>query len=444
MPEGRIGLWRLLFLSVLLLLLLSPPASAAGSKIYVIDVHGTVWQGQANFVKQKLDEAAAQGASAVILDVDTFGGFATAAVDIKDAIISHDKDYATVAYVHNRALSSGSLISLSCKYIVMNPGATLGSAQPHPGFGGGEPDPELLSWARKEFESTAEFRGRNPAIAEAWVTAPAALPALGVKEGDILTLTTSQAQANGYCDLVATGIPDIESFLKLPGATLVVNHMDFWQTSAQWISNGWVTALILGLGLALVVAEMMTLHSWGIAGLIGGVAVLIVFAAHIIAGAGAWIGILIFLAGIALLLFETHVFPGHGLAAAGGLVCIFIGIYYAIGGPATDPLMPTVTAFLVTVGILIAFFAYLPKSRIWRMLSQNMQQRASAGYVSSADYTGLLGLTGSAATVLRPSGVAEIEGRRFTVVTEGSFLSPGAPLEVVRVQGSRIVVRERM
>ncbi len=59
-PEGRIGLWRLLFLSVLLLLL-SPPASAAGSKIYVIDVHGTVWQGQANFVKQKLDEAAAQG-----------------------------------------------------------------------------------------------------------------------------------------------------------------------------------------------------------------------------------------------------------------------------------------------------------------------------------------------------------------------------------------------
>ncbi len=219
--------------------------------------------------------------------------------------------------------------------------------------------------------------------------------------------------------------------------------MDFWQTSAQWISNGWVTALILGLGLALIVAEMMTLHSWGIAGLIGGVAVLIVFAAHIIAGAGAWIGILIFLAGIALLLFETHVLPGHGLAAAAGLVCIFIGIYYAIGGPATDPLMPTFTAFLVTVGILIAFFAYLPKSRIWRMLSQNTQQRASAGYVSSADYTGLLGRPGSAVSVLRPSGVAEIEGRRFTVVTEGSFMSPGAPLEVVRVQGSRIVVRER-
>ncbi len=78
------------------------------------------------------------------------------------------------------------------------------------------------------------------------------------------------------------------------------------------------------------------------------------------------------------------------------------------------------------------------------MLGQNMQQRASAGYVASADYTGLLGLAGSAASVLRPSGVAEIDGRRFTVVTEGSFyVRRRAPIEVVRVQGSRIVVRER-
>ncbi len=190
-------------------------AASAQTKIYVIDVHGTVWQGQANFVKQKLDEAAAQGASAVILDVDTFGGFASAAVDIKDAIISHDKDYTTVAYVHNRALSSGSLISLSCKYIVMNPGATLGSAQPHPGFGGGEPDPELLSWARKEFESTAQFRGRNPAIAEAWVTAPAALTrARRQGRRHPHPHHPRKPRPTATATLVATGVPDIEVVSK--------------------------------------------------------------------------------------------------------------------------------------------------------------------------------------------------------------------------------------
>ena len=267
----------------------------------------------------KLDEAAQQGASAVILDVDTFGGLASSATDIKDALQRHDKDYVTVGYVHNRALSSGSLITLSCKYIAMAPGGTLGSAQPHPGPTGGEPDPEELSWARKEFSSTAEYRGRNPAIATAWVTAPAPLPSLGVKEGDILTLTTKQAQDNGYCDVVAAGVPDILSFLKLSGATVVSEHLDFWQSAAIWICDPWVTALILGLGLALIIVEMLTLHSWGLAGGIGGVAVLMVFAAHIITGTATWIGLIVFAIGIALLLFETHVLPGHGISAVAGL-----------------------------------------------------------------------------------------------------------------------------
>jgi membrane-bound serine protease (ClpP class) len=416
--------------------------NAADAKVYVIDVHGTVWPGQASFVKEKLDDAAKDGASAVILDVDTFGGLADAATDIKDAVISHDKDFVTVGYVHDRALSSGSLITLSCKYIAMAPAATLGSAQPHPDATGGDPGPELLSWARKEFSGTAEFRGRNPAIAEAWVTASSPLPALGVKEGDILTMTTDQAKANGYCDIVASGYPDILSFLKLSSATVVPEHLDFWQAAAEWISDPWITALILGLGLAAVIVEMLTLHSWGIAGLIGGVAVAVVFIAHILTGTATIIGILIFLAGIALLLFETHVLPGHGLSAIAGLGCIFFGLFLAIGGGSAGSLLPFCTSILVTIGSLIAFFAYLPKSRLWRLVGQNMQQRPAMGYVSSADYTDLIGRRGVTSTMLRPSGAAEIDGMRFTVVSEGSFLQPGAPVEVVLVQGSRIVVRE--
>ena len=64
------------------------------------------------------------------------------------------------------------------------------------------------------------------------------------------------------------------------------------------------------------------------------------------------------------------------------------------------------------------------------------------GYVASSDYTDLIGSRGTTVSVLRPSGAAEIEGTRFTVVTEGSFLAPNMPIEVVKVQGSRIVVRE--
>jgi membrane-bound serine protease (ClpP class) len=416
-------------------------ASADPAKVYVIDVHGTVWPGQATFVINNLDQAAAQGASAVILDVDTFGGLAASAVDIKDALVRHDKDYTEVAYVDNRALSSGSLISLSCKYIAMSPAATLGSAQPHPG-GGGDPDPETLSWARKEFATTADYRGRNPAIATAWVTAPGPIPTLGIKEGDILTLTTKQAQSVGYCDDVATGIPDILTFLKLPGATVVPEHMDFWQSAAAWVCDPWVTAVILGLGLALIIVEMLTLHSWGIAGGIGGVAVFIVFLAHIITGTATWVGLVVFLVGVGLLLFETHVLPGHGLSAIAGLICIFLGIYWAIGGSSNGSVMPMITALLITLASIIAFFMYLPKSRVWRLIGQAGTQKASAGYVAAPNFTDLIGHEGRSITPLRPSGAVEIDGIRYNVVTEGAFLPPDAPVQVVRVQGSRIVVRE--
>lgn len=436
-------IWLILAFLVACAAFAPAPAKAAGQgKVYVIDVHGMVWQGMAQFVKSKLDEAAKNGASAVILDVDSPGGYLAAAVDIKTAIISHDRDFPTVGYSHSMAASSAALITLSCKYIAMAPGATLGTAQPHPNIGGGEPDPEELSWARAEFRSTAEFRGRNPNIAVAWVTAPAAIPALGIKPGDILSMTVPEAQKYGYCDVVANDYPDILAYLHLSGAEIVPEHLDFWTEAALWISDPWVTIILLGLGMALVILEMLTLHSWGLAGVIGGVVVGTVLIAHIVVGTASWLGIILLLAGIGLLLFETHVLPGHGLAALAGLVCIFLGLFWALGGSQGNALLPTLMSILVTLGIIITFFIYLPRSRVWRVLGQNMQQKAALGYVSSSDYTGYLGQRGVAVTLLRPSGSADIEGMRLNVVTEGAFLPAGTAVEVVKVQGNRIVVRE--
>lgn len=420
----------------------SPVWAAGPGKVYVIDVHGMVWSGMAQFVQSKLDDAAQHGAAAVILDVDSPGGYLAAAVDIKKAIISHDRDFPTVGYSHSMAASSAALITLSCKYIAMAPGATLGTAQPHPSLAGGEPDPEELSWARAEFRSTAEFRGRNPNIAVAWVTAPDAIPALGIKPGDILSMDVAQAQKYGYCDVVANDYPDILAFLHLSGAEIVPEHRDFWEEAALWITDPWVTVILLGLGMALVIIEMLTLHSWGLAGVIGGVVVGLVLIAHIIAGTASWLGIIVLLAGIGLLLFETHLFPGHGLAALAGLVCIFLGIFWALGGSQGNALFPTLMSILVTLGIIIAFFIYLPKSPVWRVLGQNMQQKAALGYVATSDFTGYLGQRGVAVTLLRPSGSADIEGMRLNVVTEGAFLPAGTAVEVVKVQGNRIVVRE--
>src|SRR5687768_18087467 len=96
--------------------------------VYVAPVEGIIDLGLAPFVQRVLDEAAAAGAAAVVLEINTFGGRVDAAVQIRDALLS--AQVPTLAYVNRRAISAGALISLAAQHLVMAPGATLGAATP--------------------------------------------------------------------------------------------------------------------------------------------------------------------------------------------------------------------------------------------------------------------------------------------------------------------------
>lgn len=420
-------LFLLPFLLLVCCLAISP-AHAAPPQVSVISIHGTVWPGTAVFVKKQLDTAYQQGAAGVILDLDTMGGSPVAANEIKQAVLDHAAAFPIAAFVHDRAIGPGSLIAVACKTIAFAPGGTLGGA----GEG-----------TKADFSAAASANGRNPAIAAAFVSADSDLPAVGGKAGDPLTLTQAQAQGAGYADIV-TSLPSAiaaKMGAGLAGARLVPVEMSSWYTVSLWVTQPWATVLILALGLALVFAEILTLHSWGIAGIFGGVLVGVIFAAYITVGAATWVGILLFLIGSALLLLETHVLPGHGWPAFTGLALIFAGLFYALGGPGSGALYPAVVSLFMTLAILVAFFLYLPRSGVWKRLGQPLRQTALAGYVSADDYTAFLGQFGTAVTLLRPSGTAEIDGVRLSVVSEGDFIPQGTKVQVVMVQGSRVVVR---
>ena len=52
-----------------------------------------------------------------------------------------------------------------------------------------------------------------------------------------------------------------------------------------------------------------------------------------------------------------------------------------------------------------------------------------------------MGRQGRTTSVLRPAGIADFDGVRLNVVTEGGFLEGGQMVEIIRVEGKRIVVR---
>ena len=64
------------------------------------------------------------------------------------------------------------------------------------------------------------------------------------------------------------------------------------------------------------------------------------------------------------------------------------------------------------------------------------------GYVSNANRIELIGKQGMSLTPLRPAGTVAVEDERIDVVTEGGYVDAGKTVEVIKVEGSRIVVRE--
>jgi membrane-bound serine protease (ClpP class) len=91
--------------------------------------------------------------------------------------------------------------------------------------------------------------------------------------------------------------------------------------------------------------------------------------------------------------------------------------------------------------VMLRVLPHLPYGRRF-VLHENMN--ADLGYATApATDRSWLGRTGTALSPLRPAGIAEIAGTRLDVVSDGGFIDAQAAIEVTRVDGNRIVVRER-
>jgi membrane-bound serine protease (ClpP class) len=106
---------------------------------------------------------------------------------------------------------------------------------------------------------------------------------------------------------------------------------------------------------------------------------------------------------------------------------------------AVGRILAALLAALIASFLLLRF---MPRTPFGRRLV--LDTGLGAGHVSgSAPESDLrwLGKRGRTTSPLRPAGIAEIEGERVDVVSEGDLIDPETPIEVIRVDGNRIVVR---
>jgi len=140
--------------------------------------------------------------------------------------------------------------------------------------------------------------------------------------------------------------------------------------------------------------------------------------------------------GMALILLEM-ILPG-GIAGLVGIMCVVTGIVFAFSTYGFAVGMYVLLGTLIVFAVLTAFYVrYLPSSPIAKIF-------AAKGQIGTvhAEKPELLGKKGVAITPLRPAGKALIEGKRVDVVSEGGFIERGAQVQVIQVEGLRVVVRE--
>lgn len=200
-----------------------------------------------------------------------------------------------------------------------------------------------------------------------------------------------------------------------------------------------VSGLLLTVGLLGLLLEMQTLH--GIAGFIGIAALVLFFAAHIALGASGFVLVLA-IVGLLLILYELHIVPGHGFPGIVGAVALLTSLLLAfgpIGAAAVYVAMQTIASAIVATVILFYFATKAFPENAWakKLAFAGVQ---GADYVTSSDNRGLLGMSGTAASYLRPAGVAQIGEHRVDVLTQGEFIPAGTPVRVSRVEGARVFV----
>jgi membrane-bound serine protease (ClpP class) len=416
--------------------------------VYVAPIEGIIDLGVAPFVKRVLDEAAAAGAAAVVLEINTFGGRVDAAVQIRDALLN--SPVRTIAFVNKRAISAGALIALASENLVMTGGATIGAATPvqvgQPGAAFESVGEKIVSYVRKEFRATAESRKRPPLLAEAMVDADVEIKGV-IEKGKLLTLTTEEALKHKLIDHRADTLEAALGMLGIAAPEIRHASTNWAENVVRFLTHPVVSSLLITIAMLGIILEMRT-PGFGIPGGLGLTSLALFFWGHWLVQLAGWEELLLGLAGLTLLAIEVLVIPGFGLAGVLGVIAIVASLVLSLVGPGFTMTFMMVAAGRVVLALLVALLAslvllrFLPRLPFSRRLVLKRGLAATEGYSSAPESDARwLGKTGRASSPLRPAGIADIDGQRVDVVSDGEHIDAGQPIRVTHTDGNRVVVR---
>lgn len=463
--------------------------------VYVVPIHGEIDAPLVVLIRRSIEEARDAGAQTIIFDIDTFGGRVDSALQIT-TLIGSLAEIQTVAYVTvspegtGVSWSAGAIISLACDVIYMAPGTSMGAAAPVLQGPSGTMETageKTVSAVRTQTAALAEKNGYPVGVALAMVDQEVELVeayiddelrAMTAEEfeatqrrfadtdttveqgrvisarGKLLSLTAGEMERYGVSSGTVVSQQALLEELGLEGRAVIRKDPTPADQAVAVVTGAGFTSLLILAGLVALFMEI-TSPGFGVPGTIAVACFAVIFASNFLLGTVGSFELLLFLLGIVLLVLEIFVIPGFGIAGISGIILVVFALVLSMQGFVVPEFEWEWERFhrnvLLVVGnmagafVLFAVFAkYLNRMPMFNRLLLSTSQESSAGYTVQTEDVSLrlLGARGETITTLRPVGKAEIEGEVLVVETEGDYMGPGTTVEVVAVNGNRVVVRE--
>ena len=488
---------KIIFLSLLVLILsssilIAQEESVPDGPVYVIPINEDIDQFLVVFLKRSIVKAKEAKSPMIIFQLNTFGGRVDSALEIT-SLIGSVSWAETVAYIPSStggtgvSWSAGALISFSCDRIYMDAGTSIGAAAPvyQSAEGMVMAEEKVVSAVRGQMAALAEKNGYSQSIALAMVDDDIELYEVETEEGirlltpdeiaeiervtgeapvkgklvspkeKLLTLTAGEMEKYGVSSATVSGKESLYEELSISGSTVVVLE----KTNSDWLvafmSSAAVTSLLVMVGIVALYLEV-TSPGFGIPGTIALICFAIVFSASTLIGNLGSLELLLFLAGVVLLLVEIFIIPGFGITGISGIVLILLALVLA----RQDFVIPefvwqwdlfkknllyvslSLIGALALIGVLMIS---LPHSKLFNRLvlkpAEKKSPETSDKSIVINKSENRIGEKAIALTDLRPVGKADFSDNVLIVQTDGEYIDKGSKIIVIRKEGLRLVVK---
>ncbi len=400
----------------------------------VITVDSPITPPIARYILDNLGAAEREGATGLIIMLDTPGGLDTSMRDITKGILNAAVPVIVYVYPSGaRAASAGVIITAAAHIAAMAPGTNIGAAHPVSiGLGGMDKTMErkVENDAAAYVRSIAEQRGRNADWLEK-----------AVRKSE--SITAEDALHHRVIDFVATDVGNLleqadnmkllvsphklKVTLHTRGAVINEKTMGLRQGILAAISNPNIAYILLLVGLAGLYFEFTTPGAL-LPGIIGGISLLLSFFAMQTLPVN-YVGVLLMLFSVVLFFAEVMVIS-HGLLTVGGIISLVLGSLMLFDSP--DPALRISLQVLIPAVATISIFFLA----VIGLVVKAQRRKQYIGEIA------IIGEEGETVTDVHEEGQVFVKGEYWRAESE-QRVDKGRKIVVVGIKGMKLIVREQ-